>query len=242
MNRRIKKRTDMHQINNFIEYTNYMHENPEEIDLLFQELLINVTSFFRDKKAFDTLNNVISEFIVNKDNNETFRIWVPGCSTGEEVYTLAIILHEIREYLGKYFKIKIFGTDLDETVIKIARKGIYPENIKSDMSNARIKKFFRKKNDEYQVKKEIRELAIFAVHDVLKDPPFMKLDLISCRNLLIYLKSDAQNNLISLFTNALNKEGVLFLGPSESIGQATDYYQILDKKWKIFKLGKSYII
>lgn len=240
MYRRIGKRANMHQIDNIKEYSRYLQRNPDEIDLLFQELLINVTSFFRDPEAFNVLKTkALPELLAGKSEGKPIRIWVPGCSSGEEVYSLAMILRETMESLGKYFEVQIFGTDIDEIAINTARKGIYPENIGGDVGRDRLKKFFIKKEGKYQIKNEIREMAVFAVHNVLKDPPFAKLDLISCRNLLIYLKSDAQKSLLSLFNYSLNVDGILFLGPSESIGEALEYYTVVNKKWKIFKSGKS---
>ena len=240
MYRRIGKRANLHQIDNIKEYAGYLERNPEEIDHLFQELLINVTSFFRDPEAFDIIKNkVLPELLAGKNEGEPIRIWVPGCSSGEEVYSMAMILRETMEFLGKYFEVQLFGTDIDETAIKTARKGVYPQNIEADVGRARLKKFFVKKDEEYQIKNEIREIAVFAVHNVLKDPPFAKLDMISCRNLLIYLKSDAQKSLLSLFNYSLNINGILFLGPSESLGETLENYKVLDKKWKIFQSGKS---
>jgi len=239
MNRRIGKRANIHQIDNIADYARYLQRHPEEIDHLFQELLINVTNFFRDPDAFNSLKfKILPELLAGKDESETFRVWVPGCSSGEEVYSIAMILREIMESMGKYFEVQIFGTDLDEIAIKTARKGVYPDNIVVDVGEKRLKKFFTKKNGKYHIKNEIRESAVFAVHNVLKEPPFTKLDMISCRNLLIYLKSDAQKNLLSIFNYALNTGGILFLGPSESVGEALDVFNSLDRKWKIFNSTK----
>lgn len=241
MFRRIGKRANLHQIDNLKEYLRYLHQNPKELDLLFQEILINVTSFFRDPEAFRVMESkAISELMASKKEGDTIRLWVPGCSSGEEVYSLAMILREVMESMGKYFEIQIFGTDIDDDTIKSARKGSYLESIKLDVSQKRLRKFFIKKEDKYQIKNEIREMAVFAVHNVLKDPPFAKLDIISCRNLLIYLKSDAQKILLSIFNYALNKEGILFLGPSESIGESIESFDVVDKKWKIFKSSVSH--
>lgn len=240
MYRRIGKRANLHQIDDIKEYARYLERKPDEVDHLFQELLINVTSFFRDPEAFDIIRKqVLPEMMAGKSEGDAIRIWVPGCSSGEEVYSLAMMLRETMEALGKYFEVQMFGTDIDDVAIDIARKGVYPENIQADVGQDRLKRFFIRKDGEYQVKNEIREMAVFAVHNVLKDPPFAKLDLISCRNLLIYLKSDAQKSLLSIFNYALNIDGILFLGPSESIGESMEHYQVLDKKWKIFKSEKT---
>lgn len=240
MYRRISKKSNSHRIENLHQYIRYLQKNPEEIDELFQEILINVTCFFRNPEAFDIIESkTLPELIVDKNEGDTLRIWVPGCSNGEEAYSLAIIIQELMESRGKHLKVQIFGTDIDETTIENARKRIYPENISENINPERLKKFFIKKEGKYQVKDEIRKMIVFAVHDVLKDPPFAKLDMISCRNLLIYLKSDAQKILLSTFDYALNKEGILFLGPSESIGESLKSFQVVDKKWKIFKSGKT---
>lgn len=157
MYRRIGKRANLHQIDNLKEYANYIQRNPQEINYLFQELLINVTSFFRDPEAFNILKTkAITELMTNKNEGDTIRIWVPGCSSGEEVYSLAIIIREVMESLGKYFRIQIFSSDIDESAIDIARKGIYPDNIKVDVSQNRLKRFFIKKDGEFQIKNEIR--------------------------------------------------------------------------------------
>ncbi len=241
MYRRIGKRANLHQIDNLKEYIHYLHRNPQEVEHLFQELLINVTSFFRDPEAFNVIKTkAIPELMASKKEGDTIRLWVPGCSSGEEVYSLAIILREVMASMGKYFEIQIFGTDIDEDAITSARKGTYPKNINVDVNQNRLRKFFIKKEGKFQVKNEIREMAVFAVHNVLKDPPFAKLDIISCRNLLIYLKSDAQKMLLSIFNYALNKGGILFLGPSESIGDSIESFDVVDKKWKIFKSSLSH--
>ncbi len=240
MYRRISKKANSHRIDNLPKYIRYLQRNPEEIDELFQEILINVTCFFRDPEAFDIIESkALPKLIADKNEGDTLRIWVPGCSNGEEAYSLAIILQELMESRGKYLKVKIFGTDIDKTTIENARKRLYPDNIRENVNPERLKKFFIKKEGKYQMKNEIRKMIVFAVHDVLKDPPFAKLDMISCRNLLIYLKSDAQKILLSTFNYALNKEGILFLGPSESIGESLKSFQVVDKKWKIFKSGKT---
>lgn len=240
INRRIVKRMNIHQIDNIPDYVNYLQENPTEIDLLFNELLINVTSFFRDKKAFEFLEkNVLPKLLSSKSQGETIRIWVPGCSSGEEVYSLAIIFLETMELLKKHFEIQIFGTDIDRAAIEQARKAVYPASISADVSSERLKKFFIQKDDKYVINSAIREMVVFAVHNVLKDPPFAKLDLISCRNLLIYLKGDAQKKLLPVFNYALNSGGILFLAPSESIGEYTEAFSTLDRKWKIFENRKT---
>jgi len=237
--RRISRRMNVHQIENIQTYLRYLQENPYEIDVLFKELLINVTNFFRDEKAFDSFKNNLKEIIRQKLDVDNFRVWVPGCSSGEEVYSIAIIIHELLEESGKNINVQIFGTDIDVDAVTTARSGTYPSTIAEDVSSERLNKYFVKKDNVFTIRTDIREMAVFAPHDVLKDPPFTKLDVLSCRNLLIYLNGGAQQKVISNFNYALNKGGILFLGPSESVGEFVDAFSLIDKKWKIFKCVKS---
>ncbi|OPX58705.1 MAG: chemotaxis-specific methylesterase [Methanobacterium sp. PtaB.Bin024] len=237
--RRIGRRMNVHQIETIPLYLRYLQENPHEIDILFKELLINVTNFFRDQKAFDALKDNLRELINKKKDLDTIRAWVPGCSSGEEVYSLAIIIHELLEDLGKNLNVQIFGTDIDLDAINTARSGSYLSTIAVDVGLERLEKYFTKKDHLFIIKNEIREMAVFAPHDVLKDPPFTRMDVISCRNLLIYLNTDAQQKALSNFNYALNNDGILFLGPSESVGEFVDAFNVLDKKWKVFKCVKS---
>jgi two-component system, chemotaxis family, CheB/CheR fusion protein len=237
--RRIGRRMNVHQIENIPIYLRYLQENPHEIDILFKELLINVTNFFRDDKAFDSLKNNIRELITKKLDGDNFRVWVPGCSSGEEVYSLAIIINELLEESGKNLNVQIFGTDIDPDAIATARAGTYLSSISADVNPERLKRFFVKKDNFYNIKNHVREMAVFAPHDVLKDPPFTRMDVLSCRNLLIYLNDEAQRKTISNFNYALNNGGVLFLGPSESVGEFVEAFHVLDKKWKIFHCIKN---
>jgi two-component system CheB/CheR fusion protein len=174
-----------------------------------------------------------------KSDYDSIRVWVPGCSTGEEVYSIAIIIKELMEESGKTFEVQIFGTDIDRDAIKTARSGTYQGQISTDVGPERLKKYFIQKDNFYVIKNEIREMAVFAPHDVLKDPPFTKIDILSCRNLLIYLKSESQQKALSNFNYSLNNNGILFLGPSENLGDFIDAFSVIDKKWKIFKCVKS---
>lgn len=236
IHRRIARRMSIHVIEDTAVYARYLEEHPDEVKTLFRELLINVTSFFRDPVAYDILKaDILPEIIKKKEEFESIRLWVPGCSTGEEAYSLSIIIREILDDLGKDCKVQIYSTDLAEDVIATARKGFYPPNIATDISSERLKKFFIREENGYQVKKEIREMIIYATQNIIKDPPFTKLDLISCRNLLIYLDSDLQSKLISTFHYALNPGGILFISSSESIGSATDLFKPIDRKWKIYE-------
>lgn len=237
--RRISRRMNIHQIENIQTYLRYLQENPHEIDILFKELLINVTSFFRDKKSFDSFKNSLKELIKQKLDVDNLRVWVPGCSSGEEVYSIAIIIHELLEESGKNIDVQIFGTDIDIDALTTARSGTYPITIAEDVSPELLNKYFVKKDNVFTIRTDIREMVVFAPHDVLIDPPFTKLDVLSCRNLLIYLNGEAQQKVISNFNYALNKDGILFLGPSESVGEFVDAFNVVDKKWKIFKCVKS---
>ena len=236
--RRIERRMSIHQIDSIDKYVRFLQENPHEIDLLFKELLIGVTSFFRDPLAFEFLKKeIIPEMMKNKQPGDTIRVWVVGCSTGEEAYSISIILNEYLSEIGRKFdfKIQIYATDIDKEAIDMARQGVYPANIVADVTPERLDRFFVKGQDHYRIKMEIRETIVFAVQNVLVDPPFTKLDLLSCRNLLIYLSSDLQKKLFPLFHFILNQGGILFLGSAESIGNFTDLFVAQDQKWKIFR-------
>lgn len=238
--RRVGRRMNIHQIEEITQYLRYLQENTNEIDLLFKEFLINVTNFFRDPEAFESLkNNTMKQLIEEKSDLEVLRIWIPGCSSGEEVYSIAIIIKELLDETNKHLEVEIFGTDLDENAIKTARSGSYSNVISADISPERLNKFFYKNDNIYTIKNELRDMVVFANHNLIKDPPFTKLDIISCRNLLIYLETDAQEKVLSNFKYALKQDGILFLGPSESIGEFISAFSIVDKKWKIFKCLES---
>ena len=239
INRRIGRRMNIHQIEDISQYFRYLQENPNEIDKLYQEFLINVTNFFRDPEAYESLKqNALKKLILEKSDGDIIRIWIPGCSSGEEVYSIAIIIKEIFEETHLNFEVQIFGTDLDLDSIQTARSGNYT-NISADISPKRLEKYFYKKDNIYTIKNELREMVIFSTHNVITDPPFTRLDLISSRNLLIYLETEAQTKVLSNFNYALKQEGILFLGPSENIGDFLDSFEVLNKKWKIFKCLKS---
>jgi two-component system, chemotaxis family, CheB/CheR fusion protein len=234
--RRIERRMNVHLIDTPDRYVRYLQNNPHEIDQLFKELLISVTCFFRDPGSFQALvAGPLSELFKSHPDNYTLRVWVPGCATGEEVFTYAIVLRECMETLGKHFDVQLFGTDLDDAAIDSARTGEYPSGIGVDVSPERLEQYFIKDESTYRIRKDIREMAIFAPQNVIKDPPFTKLDILSCRNLLIYLNADLQQRLLPIFHYALKPGGLLILGPSESIGHFTDLFEVVDKKWKIFR-------
>lgn len=234
--RRIEKRMALNQIDKLEVYIKYLQNNREEVRKLFNELLIGVTSFFRDKEAYEAAKKIaISHIIENKGDGDIIRIWVPGCSTGEEAYTLAILFDEAINKSSKNLKVQIFASDLDENAINIARQGVYPQTISGDISPKYLTKYFHRDNTTFRIKKEIRDQIVFAEHNLIKDPPFSKQDMVSCRNLLIYLNVEAQKKVFAIFHYALNPEGVLFLGSSESLGEYDSLFEVMDRKHKIFK-------
>jgi len=234
--RRIERRMGLHQIDSLKQYLRFLQGNPIELSALFQELLIGVTSFFRDSTAFETLaKKGLYQLIQGKSDGYAFRIWVPGCSTGEEAYSIAILLRECLARRKIRLTGQIFATDLDVQAIETARTGYYAGGIASDVSLPRLQQFFKKDNGGYRIKKEIRDLVIFAKHNLLNDPPFMKLDLISCRNVLIYLEPRAQRQLLLLFHHALKPNGMLFLGTSETVAEYEDLFSPVDRRAKLFR-------
>ena len=234
--RRIERRMNLHQFKGAAQYVRYLQENPHELDILFKELLISVTNFFRDSEAFDALLKVaLPALLESRPDDHAFRIWVPGCATGEEVFSLAILMREIMEAGKRHCDVQLFGTDLDNEAIESARNGRFPEGISIDVSAQRLERYFTHADSTYRIRKEVREMSVFASQNVIKDPPFTKLDLISCRNLLIYLNSDLQRRLLPIFHYALKPGGLLFLGSSESLSGYGDLFEVVDKKWKIFR-------
>jgi two-component system CheB/CheR fusion protein len=234
--RRIERRMNVHQIESIEEYLRYLQVNPQELDALFQELLIGVTSFFRDPAAFDSLaGSALPKLLDSRPDGSDVRVWVPGCSTGEEAYSIAILLREYLAAQGRSLRLQIFATDLDLAAIETARAGICPSGIVTDLTPDRLRRWFVQEDGHYRIKKDIRDLVIFARHDLLTDPPFTKLDLLSCRNLLIYLESRAQRRLLPLFHYALKPAGLLFLGAAESIDRHEGLFSTVDRKWKIFR-------
>ncbi len=238
ISRRIERRMSTHQIRKLADYVTFLHENKNEITLLFKEMLIGVTNFFRDKETFEVLLKQHLPFLIeSKEASASIRIWVPGCSTGEEAYSLTIILHELlkADNILKDYKIQVFATDIDQDAIDKARIGVYPNSIEEHVSEARLRQYFTKKGTTYQVKKEIRDCIVFAVQSVIKDPPFTKLDMVSCRNMLIYLDAELQKKLMMLFHYTLNTNGFLLLGSSETIGSFSDLFAPVDSKQRIFR-------
>jgi two-component system CheB/CheR fusion protein len=236
IHRRIEKRMAVTQIDHLEDYIRYLQQNPLEVETLFRELLIGVTNFFRDPEAFEVLKeHVIRRLLAGKSPGRPVRVWVPACSTGEEAYSLAILLQEHADYLKQNFEIQIFATDIDAEAIEKARTGLYPDSIAADVSSERLGRFFTHDDSTYRVRKTIRDMVVFAKQDVLKDPPFSKIDLISCRNLLIYMGAELQKKLVPLFHYALNQNGYLFLGNSETIGEFLQLFAVVDKKWRLYQ-------
>ena len=237
--RRIEKRMGINQIATIQEYISYMETHQEEVRILSRELLIGVTKFFRDTEAFNELkNSVIPKLVANRKANTPIRVWVVGCSTGEEAYSLAILFHEYLETVGESVDVKIFATDLDKQMVEQASHGIYPESILADISPDRLNKYFVRKEGSYAVEETIRKTVLFAQQNVISDPPFNKMDLITCRNLLIYLQPQTQKKILSLFHFSLNQSGYLFLGKSETIGEMVNQFKPLDQKLRIYqKIG-----
>lgn len=234
--RRIERRMAQHDIEDTEVYARYLKEHPAELQALFRELLINVTSFFRDAEAFEALRSeILPQLCALKPEGYVFRAWVAGCASGEEAYSIAMLLRELMDETKREFKVQLYATDLDDDAIAVARAGVYPPNIAQDVAPERLRRFFVKDEGGFRVKKEIREMVVFAVQNVVKDPPFTKLDLLSCRNLLIYLEPQLQNRLIPAFHYALKPNGVLFLSPSESIGGHPDLFAALSRKWKLYR-------
>ena len=238
--RRIERRMNVHHIENPASYVRFLLENPQESDLLFKDMLIGMTSFFRDPAVYNfLLEKSLPSLLKSQPEGYALRVWVPACASGEEAYSLAISLYECMNKVGRYLDFQIFATDLDRQAIDFARIGIYPEGIAPDVGAQRLKKFFLKENNSYRIRKVIRERVIFALQNVIKDPPFTKLDMVSCRNLLIYLESDTQKKIFNLFHYALKPGGILILGTSETVGSLSSLFKSVSKQYKVFLRQKS---
>ena len=233
--RRISRRMVLQRVESVDDYVTLLRVNPDEIEALFHDLLINVTGFFRDKAVYSALKKkIIPRIIKSKPSGGEVRVWVPGCATGEEAYSLAICLAEEISRAGKNLKLQIFGTDLSEMAIAKARAGVFPASISKDVSPERLRRFFARFNGGYQINRTVRDACTFARQDLCQDPPFSRLDLISCRNVLIYLGPELQTKCMPIFHYALNAGGFLMLGTSETVGAAGDLFQLMDKKNKIY--------
>lgn len=233
--RRIEHRMAVNQFEKINDYVRLLKEQPSEIDELLQDFLINVTSFFRDSEAFEALKKVMCAQCKKKPVDEPMRVWVPGCATGEEVYSLAMVMMECCDILKRHHDIQLFGTDLDNDTILTARAGIYADSISSAVSAERLNRFFIHKDSTYQIKKEVRDKIVFAVHDIVTDPPYSRMDLVSMRNLLIYFDTDLQKKIIPMLHYSLNNGGILFLGTAETVGEVPDIFKVVDSKWRIYQ-------
>jgi two-component system CheB/CheR fusion protein len=236
--RRIERRKNIHQFDKLSAYVRYCQENPDEIDILFKELLIGVTSFFRDTAVWENLKDVaLPAMLEDLPDGTVLRAWTPGCSTGEEAYSLAIVFKEVFEKTKNFknLSLQIFATDLDQDAIESARLGFFSENSATDLSPERLSRFFTKETRGYRVNVPIREMVVFALQNLIKDPPFTRLDIIMCRNLLIYLEPELQNKIITLFNYSLNPEGILVLGIAETLRNSNMGFSEIDAKLKVFK-------
>ncbi|PKP29236.1 MAG: chemotaxis protein CheR [Bacteroidetes bacterium HGW-Bacteroidetes-18] len=238
--RRMLRRMLIHKIDTLKQYADLLAKNDNELDLLFQDLLINVTEFFRDTEAFELLKkSVLPLLLKSKSQNETLRIWVAACATGEEVYSIAMLLHELQGNKTKHIPFQIFASDLSASAIDVARNGAYTKHQLKNVSPKRLQQFFTKSGNKFRISKSLRDVCVFAQHNILRDPPFSRMDFISCRNLLIYLDNTAQKKAISTFHYALNEGGCLMLGKSETIGTADELFTAVNKKFKIYARKKN---
>jgi two-component system CheB/CheR fusion protein len=234
--RRLERRLQVNGLPNLPSYREFLHEKPEEAHDLLKDLLIGVTNFFRDREAFEALDRqVLPALFGEAPEGPPVRAWVPGCASGEEAYSIAMLLSEHAEKAAGGRDIHVFASDIDEQAVAIARAGAYPESIAADVLPGRLRRFFNKSGDEYRIRKELRERVLFAAHNILRDPPFSNLDLISCRNLLIYLDRSVHAELLEMFHFALRPGGYLFLGSSESVDAASPLFSVVDKKHRIFR-------
>lgn len=233
--RRIQWRMSLHKITDIKHYRELVERDDKETRALFNDLLINVTQFFRDPEAFDVLEHeILPGLLADKAPESVVRVWIAGCATGEEAYSVAIVLREVMEAMQLHNPVQLYATDLDEGAINTARLGRYPAVIAKDISPERLQRFFTFEDEHYRIKKEIREMLVFAVQNLAQDPPFIRLDLLCCRNVMIYLEAGLQNRLVAAFHYALRPGGVLFLSPSESLGVHSSLFVCLHRKWRFY--------
>lgn len=236
--RRIERRMGIVQVRSIEDYIVYLHQNSNEINSLFKDLLISVTKFFRDSESYEVLKETVIPAIFEnaaKRESKTIRVWVAGCATGEEAYSLSMLLHDYIAASKKEIEIKVFATDIDKNAIELAGLGLYPDSIAADMEIKFLSRYFEKRGDGYQVRRSLRESVVFALQNVIKDPPFTKIDLISCRNLLIYFQPALQKKVFSIFNYALLPGAYLFLGSSETVGEMTQAFDPVDSKHRIYR-------
>src|SRR5581483_2266144 len=235
ISRRLHRRMVVRKSENLAEYLRFLQKDPNELNALFDDLLINVTDFFRDPDVFEAAKREAFPSIVqNRKQPHTIRAWIPGCSSGEEVYSLAIALTEFLESQDLGCTIQMFGTDVSDRTIELARKGVYSESAVLNVSPERLRRFFVRTDSGYQVARHIREMCVFSRHNVAKDPPLSRMDVISCRNLLIYFGPSLQRKVMGMFSYALQPTGCLILGPSESVGSLAEHFTVLDEPHKIY--------
>ncbi len=238
IHRRIERRMGIHKIDELFSYVRFLQENPKEVHILFKELMIGVTNFFRDSLVWEKLKEKVIPVLIEKAKpNSQIRAWIPGCSTGEEAYSLAIVFKEVLEKINPNLGIslQIFASDIDIDAVNIARKGLFADNITADVSPNRLSRFFIKTDDVYRINTEIREMIVFAQHNIIMHPPFTNIDILSCRNLLIYMEAELQRKLLGLFYYSLNPEGIMMLGTSETLGVQSHLYTPVDSALKIYK-------
>src|SRR5712692_9456385 len=234
VHRRVARRMLLNKIDRPEAYASLLRGNPKELEALYSDLLINVTSFFRNPEAFEVLKAKVFPKLIRQPRDKSIRIWVPGCSTGQEAYSIAMSFVEVSEQAGHERKLQLFATDLNDAVLDKARAGSYAKNFVNDLSPERLRRFFVQENGDYRVAKFLREMVVVARQNLLTDPPFSQMDLVSCRNLLIYLEQDSQQKILATLHYALKPGGFLFLGESESSGSLADLFETVDKKHKIF--------
>jgi two-component system CheB/CheR fusion protein len=235
--RRLQRRMTVNHMTELVDYLEHIQKHPEELESLDRDLLISVTMFFREPDVWEALQEMVIPALIDRcTENQPVRIWVPGCATGEEAYSLAIMLIEEAERRKRECPVQIYATDIDKDALEVGRRGVYPENIAEQVSHERLSRFFsRDANGMYQVVKRIREMVVFAPQNLISDPPFSKLDMISCRNVLIYIQTELQKKIVTLFHFALRDGGCLLLGNSESVGQRTDLFESVSKRWRIYR-------
>ncbi|MBN1989346.1 MAG: PAS domain-containing protein [Bacteroidales bacterium] len=236
--RRIERRMGVHKVGKISSYVQFLQENPKEIEILFKEIMIGVTSFFRDSSVWEKLaERVLPDLIANLPSGSNLRAWIPACSSGEEAYSMAIVFKEVLAKLNppRRISLQVFATDLDNDAIEIARKGVFPINIAADVSPDRLAQFFYKTEDGYRINSDIREMVVFAQHNLIMHPPFTKIDILSCRNLLIYMEPELQKKILRLFYYSLNTNGVMLLGSSETLGAMSHLFVPIDAKFKLYK-------
>ena len=234
--RRLERRMGINQISSLKDYLKMLFDQPKELQILSKELLIGVTRFFRDDPAFEQLQQLISKLVSEQGNtHDALRIWDIGCSTGEEAYSVAILIHEVLAKSQIQREVKIFATDVDSDALAEASLGRYPMGIEQDVNQARLVRYFTKEGDTYCIKREIREMVIFANHNIFNDPPFSNVHLVVCRNVLIYLQQSMQKKVIASIHFALHPNSLLFLGPSESLGELQAHFEVIDQRNKIFR-------